>query len=145
VGAGAPLSGRQGLSRLLKRPQVHLTELVGPAGPLEAPPFDTDTLVVAEMEVKYEGYIRRERERALALAAREKLPLPVNAPYLDFTSLSFEARQKLSAVRPVTLGQAGRIPGVSPSDLQNLLVELRKHGPFEASRPVPEATRESST
>ena len=79
------------------------------------------------MEIKYEGYIRREEERARALAVREDQALPEDAPYLEFQSLSYEAREKLESVRPRTIGQAGRIPGVSPSDLQNLLVELRKH------------------
>jgi tRNA uridine 5-carboxymethylaminomethyl modification enzyme len=82
---------------------------------------------VVEMEIKYEGYIRREEERARALAEREEQVLPEGIPYMDFGSLSYEARQRLDSVRPRTIGQAGRISGVSPSDLQNLLVEVRKH------------------
>ncbi len=85
-----------------------------------------DALTVVEMEIKYEGYIRREEERARVLAEREDHPLPTDVPYLTLRSLSYEARQKLESVRPRTIGQAGRIPGVSPSDLQNLLVEVRK-------------------
>ena len=60
------------------------------------------------------------------LRAREDHVLPVDLPYLEITSISTEARQKLDRVRPGTLGQAARIPGVSPTDLQNLLVEIRK-------------------
>ena len=78
------------------------------------------------MEVKYEGYIRREEERARSLAEREHHPLPADAPYLTFHSLSYEARQKLEAVKPEDDRAGGADPGVSPSDLQNLLVEVRK-------------------
>jgi tRNA uridine 5-carboxymethylaminomethyl modification enzyme len=123
----APLTERQPLDRLLRRPQVSLERLVGDRGPLENPGVGVDALAVVEMEIKYAGYIRREEERARALARREHQPLPADAPYMQFLSLSYEARQKLDSVRPATLGQAARIPGVSPSDLQNLLVEVRKN------------------
>ncbi|MGB5303214.1 MAG: tRNA uridine-5-carboxymethylaminomethyl(34) synthesis enzyme MnmG [Gemmatimonadota bacterium] len=122
----SPLTERQPLDRLARRPQVTLLGLVADEGPVPHPGLGHDALTVVEMEIKYEGYIRREEERARALAEREDQPLPVNAPYLEFQSLSYEARQKLASVRPRTIGQAGRIPGVSPSDLQNLLVEVRK-------------------
>jgi tRNA uridine 5-carboxymethylaminomethyl modification enzyme len=122
------LAERQPLDRVVRRPQVRLVDLVAENGPVENPGFDRDALTVVEMEIKYDGYIRREEERARALAHRELHPLPDDAPYLTFQSLSYEARQKLDSVRPRTIGQAGRIPGVSPSDLQNLLVEIRKHG-----------------
>ncbi len=124
----SPLTERQPLDRVVRRPEVRLRELVAEDGPVRDPGTGLDALAVVEMEVKYDGYIRREEERAAALAEREGLLLPPDAPYLDFESLSLEARQKLSAVRPQTVGQAARIPGVSPSDLQNLLVEIRKRG-----------------
>jgi tRNA uridine 5-carboxymethylaminomethyl modification enzyme len=123
----SPLAERQPLDRVVRRPQVRLVDLVGEAGPVADPGFGRDALTVVEMEIKYEGYILREEERVRALAEREAHPLPEGAPYLTFQSLSLEARQKLESVRPATIGQAGRIPGVSPSDLQNLLVEMRKH------------------
>jgi tRNA uridine 5-carboxymethylaminomethyl modification enzyme len=126
--SSSPLTERQPLDRLMRRPEVTLRELVAEDGPVRDPGLGLDALAVVEMEVKYEGYIRREEERAAALAEREGLLLPPDAPYLDFRSLSLEARQKLSAVLPQTMGQAARIPGVSPSDLQNLLVEIRKSG-----------------
>ena len=122
----SPLSERQPLDRIARRPQVTLHELVGESGPLKDPGLGLDALTVVEMEIKYEGYIRREAARARTLAEREEHPLPADAPYLAFLSLSYEARQKLEAVKPRTIGQAARIPGVSPSDLQNLLVEVRK-------------------
>jgi tRNA uridine 5-carboxymethylaminomethyl modification enzyme len=122
----SPLIERQPLRRLVRRPQVSLLDLVGDGGPVPDPGVGRDALTVVEMEIKYEGYIRREEERARVLAEREDHPLPTDVPYLTLRSLSYEARQKLESVRPRTIGQAGRIPGVSPSDLQNLLVEVRK-------------------
>jgi len=122
----APLRQRGPLSALILRPEVRLDRLVGPEGPLGDPGFDRDAVATVEMDLKYAGYVERERERAAHLARREEVTLPADMPYAVLESLSFEARQKLDAVRPATLGQAGRIPGVSPADLQNLLVELRK-------------------
>lgn len=122
----APLTEKQPLAQLAKRPQVTLPALTADDGPLEDPGFGRDALTVVEMEIKYAGYIRRDEERARLLADREDQALPGDVPYTDFTSLSFEARQKLMEVQPATIGQAARIPGVSPSDLQNLLVEVRK-------------------
>jgi tRNA uridine 5-carboxymethylaminomethyl modification enzyme len=122
----SPLSQKQPLRVLLKRPQVRLEELVGSDGPLESNGFDSDVLALVEMEVKYEGYLGRERDRVEALRRQEGMSLPAAAPYLEMGSLSVEGRQKLERVQPRTLGQAGRIPGVSPADLQNLLVELRR-------------------
>jgi tRNA uridine 5-carboxymethylaminomethyl modification enzyme len=123
------------VERLVRRPDVSLRGLVGPEAPLGDTIEDPDVLTVVEMEVKYAGYIERDRERAEALRGRDEHPLPLDAPYMEFTSLSYEARQKLEQIRPHTLGQAGRIPGVSPSDLQNLLVEMRKRN-RATSRPT---------
>jgi len=87
-----------------------------------------------EMELKYEGYLARERERAGALQRQAEFALPADLPYPELASLSFEARQKLERIRPATLAQAGRIPGVSPSDLQNLVMEVRKRRGGEPAR-----------
>ena len=70
--------------------------------------------------------MRREVERAQKLRAQADFAIPADAPYGDFATLSFEARQKLSHIRPRNLAQAGRIPGVSPADLQNLVMEVRR-------------------
>jgi len=122
----APLKQRGPLADLLLRPEVRLADLAGPGGPLGGPTFEPDALASVEMDHKYAGYIARERERAEALARREGVALPDDLDYLGLESLSYEARQKLDRVRPATLGQAGRIPGVSPADLQNLLVALER-------------------
>ena len=131
AGVGSSLIEQtQPLERLLKRPDVTFAGLLGPDGPVGEVEFGVDALTVVEMETKYAGYIDRDRERAAALRLRDEHVLSADTPYETFGSLSFEARQKLARVRPETMGQAGRIPGVSPADLQNLLVELRKHAIF---------------
>ena len=132
----APLGQRQPLADLLRRPEVRLAELAGDNArvALGAEWMEADALAVVEMEVKYAGYIERETERVTALREREDVQLPPEAAYLEMQSLSYEARQKLDRIRPETLGQAGRIPGISPSDLQNLLVELRKARESDVSR-----------
>ena len=78
------------------------------------------------MELKYEGYLVREREAVQRLADLAHFQLPPDMSYGELSSLSTEARQKLDRVRPTSLAQAGRIPGISPSDLQNLVVEVIK-------------------
>ena len=74
----------------------------------------------ADVEIKYEGYLAKERAAAARLSELDHLPLPDGIEYHAIQTISWEAREKLTAVRPVSMGQAGRIPGVSPADLQNL-------------------------
>jgi len=88
--------------------------------------MSADALDTLEVEVKYEGYVARERERAERLRAQASVQLDEALPYSEFLTVSTEAREKLARVRPGSLAQAGRIPGVSPADLQNLLMEARK-------------------
>lgn len=123
---GSPIPEPQPLDRLLRRPEVSLKGMMECGGPLEDASFDADACATVEMETKYAGYIERDRARADSLRRRDTHPLPPDAEYLDFGSLSWEARHKLDRIRPQSLGQAGRIPGISPADLQNLLVEVRK-------------------
>ncbi len=121
------IEGPVALAQLAKRPEVSLLDLVGEGGPLAgngAP--DMDALAALDMEIKYAGYVAKERARARALSRRAEFRLPLDLPYLELRSLSLEARQKLARVRPLTLAQAARIPGVGPSDLQNLMMEVRK-------------------
>ena len=122
--AGAP-TRPQRARELLRRPGVTAAGLLQAAGE-GAPGFDPDVLATVEIDAKYEGYVRRELERAEKLRAQADFAIPADAPYGDFTTLSFEARQKLSRIRPRSLAQAGRIPGVSPADLQNLVMEVRR-------------------
>jgi tRNA uridine 5-carboxymethylaminomethyl modification enzyme len=78
----------------------------------------------AEVEIKYQGYVAREADSARRLAEMQSFVLPGDIEYPVLTTLSFESREKLNRIRPSTLGQAGRIPGISPADLQNLVVEV---------------------
>ena len=123
-----PLSEPTRAVELLKRPRVAAQALLEIGAD---PPEDADryaVLAAVEVELKYEGYVAKERERADRLRRQAEVVLPEDLPYRDLHTLSFEAREKLAAVRPGTLAQAGRIPGVSPADLQNLLLELRRSG-----------------
>ena len=111
---------------LLKRPGVGAAALarvgLAPFGLEET----GDALTAVEVEVKYEGYVNREMDRAGRLREQAGFVLPSELPYKDLVTLSFEAREKLDRVRPTTLAQAGRLPGISPADLQNLIMEVRR-------------------
>jgi tRNA uridine 5-carboxymethylaminomethyl modification enzyme len=110
---------------LLRRPRVAARALLEAAGP-GAPSVSAEGLAAVEVELKYEGYVSRERERAERLRSQTAFALAEDLPYGDFATLSWEAREKLGRVRPPTLAHAGRIPGVSPADLQNLILEVRR-------------------
>ncbi|HTY06156.1 MAG TPA: tRNA uridine-5-carboxymethylaminomethyl(34) synthesis enzyme MnmG [Gemmatimonadales bacterium] len=112
------------VATLVKRPGATLQGLLVAAG-VEVR-WNAEAVVAAEIELKYEGYLAREREAAERLAEMTDFVLPVDLPYPELLSLSTEARQKLAQVRPASLAQAGRIPGVSPSDLHNLVVETTR-------------------
>jgi tRNA uridine 5-carboxymethylaminomethyl modification enzyme len=87
--------------------------------------LDREALITADLEIKYAGYFERERVQADRMRRMGDFTLDSDLAYSDMHSLSFEARQKLSALRPLSLAQASRIPGVSPSDLQNLVIEIQ--------------------
>jgi tRNA uridine 5-carboxymethylaminomethyl modification enzyme len=113
----------QRLAELVKRPRVSLVALVQACG-LSQETADLDAIMSVETQLKYAGYIQREREAARRLTELAEFRLPVGLPYRDMRSLSTEAREKLQRIQPQSLAQAGRIPGISPSDLQNLVVEV---------------------
>jgi tRNA uridine 5-carboxymethylaminomethyl modification enzyme len=122
--AGAtPVTMNHRASELARRPGVSLLDLLQAGGIEEEPPTEW-----ADIELKYAGYLDRERRSAHRLAEMDSLRMPENLQYDSLQALSFEAREKLSSARPETLGQAGRIPGVSPSDLQNLVLAVMKSG-----------------
>jgi tRNA uridine 5-carboxymethylaminomethyl modification enzyme len=114
---------------LLKRPEISLMDLVQTQPELAAIreiTEDEDLVAAVEMDVKYEGYVKRERVRAEQLRALEELRLPQDLDYGLIASISFEGREKLARYQPQTIGQAGRIDGVSPSDCSALLIYLKK-------------------
>jgi len=119
----APIEEPVRLAALIRRPGIRYKDLLA-RQPVAG--FSDSALEWAEIELKYSGYLERERAGAGRLDRMESVELPADAPYRSFRSLSFESREKMTAIRPATLAQAGRIPGVSPSDLQNLLIELAK-------------------
>jgi tRNA uridine 5-carboxymethylaminomethyl modification enzyme len=112
---------------LVRRPELRARDLAE-AGGADFLQDDAalDLLAAVEVEMKYAGYVRREAERAQRLRERSEFSLGGDLPYRSFATLSHEAREKLDRLRPDTLAQAGRIPGVSPADLQNLVLEVRK-------------------
>ena len=127
----APLRESQRMATLLLRPQVSVEDLM--KGNERLRNFieknignDREIIEEAEILVKYEGYISKEQDMVDKLANMENLPLRPDFDYMSLQSLSYEAREKLMAVRPSTIGQASRISGVSPSDISVLLVYLGK-------------------
>jgi len=125
IAAGsAPIQHSVKVVELAKRQDVSLRALLDAAGVGADVP--DDAAITADLEIKYEGYFARERDQADRLRRMGDFALDSSLAYDEMLSLSFEARQKLAAVRPLTLAQASRIPGVSPSDLQNLVLEVGK-------------------
>ena len=115
------------VEEVAKRQKVALRDLFTAAA--VGTELDADAVLTADLEIKYAGYFARERRAAERLRRMGMVPLPADAPYLQLRSLSVEARQKLSTRRPATLAEASSIPGVSPADLQNLVLELGKWAP----------------
>jgi tRNA uridine 5-carboxymethylaminomethyl modification enzyme len=120
------------IAELAKRQRVSLSDLLFAAGVGQE--LAPEAVVTAELEIKYAGYFAREREHADKMRRMGQLVLDPDLPYSDMSSLSFEARQKLTTIRPRTLAQASRIPGVSPTDIQNLLIEIEKRRRLAAAR-----------
>ena len=113
------------LADLLRRPGVTYSSLA-PFDP-DRPPLSREIAEEAEILVKYEGYIRRERERVEKFARMESRALPADLDYSAIRGLRIEAREKLSRIRPENLGRAGRISGVSPADITVLMIWLDSH------------------
>ena len=113
-----------GLEAALRRPEAKLGELLEGIPQLNETP--ADALEQAEIEIKYEGYLARQQSQIEAFRRAEGLHLPAQADYLGMPGLRIEARQKLNSQRPASLGQASRIPGVPPGDIQVLMVWLAK-------------------
>lgn len=126
-----PLTRGCKLAAIIERPQVTIESIARFINPLkkelETLGHDRDEIVEAtEIEIKYRGYIDRERELAERMVRLENIRIKGKLNYGSIESLSTEARQKLTAIDPETLAQASRIPGVSPSDINVLLVLMRK-------------------
>jgi tRNA uridine 5-carboxymethylaminomethyl modification enzyme len=120
----APLAHSVRIAEVARRQDIALLDLFRAVGVGEQ--LSSEAVVSTELELKYEGYFERERIQADKLRRMGAFALDPALPYDEMHSLSFEARQKLAAVRPITLAQAASVPGVSPTDLQNLVIEIEK-------------------
>jgi len=129
-GLGSSLLSQQvKLSSLITRPHVSMEHVLEMSEDVKALAKNldaehADAVEQAEILLKYEGYIVREEEVALKLSRLEAVSIPDSVVYADMKSLSSEAKQKLTAIKPVTIGQASRISGVSPADISVLLIHL---------------------
>jgi tRNA uridine 5-carboxymethylaminomethyl modification enzyme len=110
------------IAELARRPGVGLRALLEGAGFDIAEGLET----WAEIELRYAGYIAREGDLVVRMKELEGYDLPFDVDYRSFEAVSSEAREKLQRRRPATLGQASRIPGISPSDLHGVLLELAR-------------------
>ena len=123
----SPIKQSDKLFKIFSRPRITINDV------LEFPEvsafvkkheFDAETIEQAEIQVKYSGYINKERNNADKLSRLEYVKIPPRFDYSKIQSMSFEAREKLKAVSPETVAQASRISGVSPNDISVLLVYM---------------------
>lgn len=124
---GHPIKQTMKLSHLITRPELSFSDIKDVqilSGIKES--FDAEILQKAEIELKYEGYIKKERETVAKMKKVELLKLPEDFNYDAIPSLSSEGRQKLKDVKPANIGQASRISGVSPADINILMIYLNK-------------------
>jgi tRNA uridine 5-carboxymethylaminomethyl modification enzyme len=117
------------LSSLITRPQLQMSDMLDMSDDFSNAFKQDDALTIdaleqAEILMKYEGYIEREQDQANKMLKLEDLKIPTSIDYAAIKSLSLEAKEKLSKVSPVTIGQAARISGVSPSDISVLLIHI---------------------
>jgi tRNA uridine 5-carboxymethylaminomethyl modification enzyme len=120
----ATISEKQKALKLLLRPNISLQQILSNNELLrdKMNAFDTECLEQAEIQIKYERYIEKEKEIVERMATLENKLIPTNFDYDKIAAISIEARQKFKKIRPLTLGQASRISGVNPSDVQILMV-----------------------
>jgi tRNA uridine 5-carboxymethylaminomethyl modification enzyme len=131
----APVGTKVSLQEILRRPEVSYGWM---AEHFPAPmPVDGRAGEQVEIQTKYEGYIARQQSQMLDATRIEEIAIPPDIEYRDLRALSMEGREKLSRIRPTNLGQAARIPGLTPADIQSLLIllEQRKRLVAAGSRP----------
>ena len=119
-----PVSDGAPLAALLRRPEVRYVDLA-PFDP-DRPPLPPDVTEQVEISIKYAGYIQRQLQEVEELRRMEGRALPPELDYASIQGLRLEAREKLNAVRPLNIGQAGRISGVSPADVAALMIYLER-------------------
>jgi len=119
---GAPIKGSITLADLLRRPGFHSSDLVRHG--LASAELPQDVREGAEIDIKYSGYLSRQQQQIDQVKQQEQRPIPTGIDYAAIGTLSREAREKLTAIQPHTLGQASRVPGVSPADVTALMLWL---------------------
>ncbi|MEA4925257.1 MAG: tRNA uridine-5-carboxymethylaminomethyl(34) synthesis enzyme MnmG [Syntrophomonadaceae bacterium] len=119
----APLRDRVSLWEMLRRPEINLADFAG-RGWIKS--YDYEILEQVEIQAKYEGYINKQKEQVLRFEKMENKPIPGDIDYDQVPSLSNESLQKLKAIRPQSIGHASRISGVTPADINILLIFLEK-------------------
>ena len=124
---GTPLKQPNKMISVITRPELKLTDftrLNRVKEFVEENNYDQEELEQTEIQIKYKGYIKKEQQNADKLHRLENLKIPTNIDYTAFVSMSIEARQKLTKIRPATVAQASRISGVSPADISVLLIYM---------------------
>lgn len=122
----SPISEKQKLEKIILRPNLEVAQLQKnlPAVANVLNSFSEEAIEQAEIQTKYQVYIDKERELVTRMRQMEDLPIPDNFNYLKIQALGAEAREKLHKIKPQTLGQASRISGINPSDVQILMVYM---------------------
>lgn len=126
----SPIKQKQKLNSIIIRPNIKLKEVLNILNNLNnkmlKKSYENEIIELAEIKIKYEGYIEKEKEYVEKLSYLEKTKIPKNFNYTKLQSITVEARQKLTTICPTTIGQASRISGISPSDISVLLIYLKK-------------------
>ena len=115
------------LAKMYARPNIkkdHMTSLTSVKDYIEKNSLDVEIIEQAEIQIKYRGYIEKEKNNADKLQRLEDIKIPKHFDYDSLASLSFEAKEKLNSIKPSTLSQASRISGINPSDISVLLVKM---------------------
>lgn len=122
----ATISEKQKAQKILLRPSVEIEDLIAvlPKLKTQLSTFDKESIAQAGIQIKYEVYIEKERELVKRMSQLEELEIPESFDYKKISSLGNEAREKLTKAKPRTLGQASRISGINPSDVQILMVYM---------------------
>lgn len=123
----SPMTQSDKMFKVFSRPQIELSDIVKfdkVKNYISENNLDDEIVEQAEIHVKYSGYIEKERNNAEKLTRLEDIKIPDNFDYNKIKSMSIEAKQKLSKIRPVTISQASRISGVSPADISVLLIHM---------------------
>ena len=119
-----PVTRQMSGVELLRRPESRYEQVV--TLHVDLPTLDPDTIIEVELRAKYAGYVAKEEQAASRAARLEANRIPDAMDYQTLRGLRVEARQQLERVRPLTIGQASRIPGVTPADLALLLVQVER-------------------